>query len=323
MHDAAGEPVRAPVIVVGSVNHDLQFTVQHLPRPGQTVRGVNQPTSIGGKGANQAVAAARLGAEVRLIARLGTDGEATLDALRAQGIDTSSCVLDSDLATGMAIVVVDAEGENTIILSPGGNGALSEADLPASLGDSVAPAPVLLVQQEIPAEVVAATIRRGHDAGATVILNPAPFRPVEPSQLGQVDVLVPNAGELGELLGAREPRTAAEAADLLRGADLPCRAVIVTLGGNGALIAVGGHFVTVAAPTVDTVDTVGAGDTFCGALAEALARGDTLIDGARWAVHAAALAVTARGAQAAMPRADAVRELMARSAAPTGRLRNG
>lgn len=294
------------IIVVGSVNRDLLLQVEHLPRAGQTVTSTDRLTGIGGKGANQAVAAARLGAEVRLVATLGADGAEVLAELREHGVDTSGCRLDPGRRTGLAVVQVDAAGENMITLSPGGNAALTPADLPELAAD------VLLLQQEIPADVVFAAAERAHGAGTTVVLNPAPYRPLHSGLLDHVDVLVPNAGELGELLGEPEPATPDEAAALLLSHPLPC-AVVVTLGAAGAVVAAGGLTTAVAAPHVDVVDTVGAGDTTCGALADALGRGADLVTATRWAVHAGALAVTGRGAQTAMPDRTSVRALLSRS----------
>ncbi|WP_316524380.1 ribokinase [Kitasatospora brasiliensis] len=295
--------MREPVVtVVGSVNRDLVLTVEELPRPGETVLARGFVEGVGGKGANQAVAAARLGSRVRLIARVGADAEAVLRSLAAEGVDVGAVRTAPESATGIASVVVDRAGENTIVVNPGANAELSVADLPRRLVRSAGE--VVLVQHEIAAEVVAATVLRAREQGAVVVLNPAPARPPAPEVLAAVDVLVPNLGELATLLGAQPPVGPAGARELLARAALPCRAVVVTLGADGALVVrPDAPAVHLPAPAVEAVDTVGAGDTFCGALADSLARGADLLAAAERAVRAASLAVTGLGAQCAMPTA--------------------
>ncbi|MGW4380785.1 ribokinase [Kitasatospora sp. NPDC004531] len=289
------------ITVVGSVNRDLVLTVQDLPRPGETVLAERFVEGVGGKGANQAVAAARLGARVRLVARVGADAEGVLRALAAEGVDVTAVLPAEDADTGIASVVVDRAGENTIVVNPGANAALAVADLPDRLAGA---GEVLLVQHEIASEVVAAAVLRAREQGGTVVLNPAPARPVAPEVLAAVDVLVPNLGELATLLDVARPAGPAGARELLEHAQLPCGAVVVTLGADGALVKQPGRAaVHLPAPVVDAVDTVGAGDTFCGALADSLARGDDLLAAAERAVRAASLAVTGLGAQSSMPTA--------------------
>ena len=310
------------VCVVGSVNRDLLFPVARLPRPGQTVIAGEMAVLLGGKGANKAAAAARLGRAVALLARVGdADGGALLDALAAARVGTGACLLTPHVPSGHAVLIVAGDAQNVILVSPGANALLTPADV-AAYGALLAAARICLVQQEIPAETVAAAVHAAADAGTTVILNPAPYRPIGADVLSRVDVLVPNAGELADLLGAEEPETPEQAADLLRGGDIPGGAVIVTLGALGAVVAErtgpGASVTHVAAPVVEAVDTVGAGDTFCAALADALARDADLVESAQWAVHAASLAVTRPGAQGGMPTADEVNSLVrgARGAAP-------
>ncbi|MFB7945711.1 ribokinase [Kitasatospora phosalacinea] len=291
-----------PITVVGSVNRDLVLTVADLPRPGETVLARGFVEGVGGKGANQAVAAARLGAQVRLVARIGADGEPIRRVLAAEGVDLDAVLTAPDATTGIASVVVDRAGENTIVVNPGANAVLSVADLPQWLART--PGEVVLVQHEVAAEVVAAAVLRAREQGGTVVLNPAPARPVDHTVLAAVDVLVPNLGELAALLGAEPVSGPAAARELLERADLPCGAVVVTLGADGALVKQPGRpGVHLPAPVVDAVDTVGAGDTFCGALADALARGADLPAAAARAVRAASLAVTGLGAQSSMPHA--------------------
>ncbi|MFJ1795561.1 ribokinase [Kitasatospora griseola] len=289
------------ITVVGSVNRDLVLTVQDLPRPGETVLAERFVEGVGGKGANQAVAAARLGSRVRLVARVGADAETILRALASEGVDVTAVLPAADASTGIASVVVDRTGENTIVVNPGANAALTVADLPEQLAGA---GEVLLVQHEIAPEVVAAAVLRAREQGGTVVLNPAPARPVAPEVLAAVDVLVPNLGELATLLDVARPTGPDGARDLLEKAQLPCGAVVVTLGADGALVKQPGRpAVHLPAPVVDAVDTVGAGDTFCGALADSLARGGDLLAAAERAVRAASLAVTGLGAQSSMPTA--------------------
>ncbi|PJN21357.1 ribokinase [Kitasatospora sp. CB02891] len=289
------------ITVVGSVNRDLVLTVQDLPRPGETVLAERFVEGVGGKGANQAVAAARLGSRVRLVARVGADAETILRALAAEGVDVTAVLPAADASTGIASVVVDRAGENTIVVNPGANAALTVADLPEQLSGA---GEVLLVQHEIAPDVVAAAVLRAREQGGTVVLNPAPARPVASDVLAAVDVLVPNLGELATLLDVARPTGPDGARDLLEKAELPCGAVVVTLGADGALVKQPGRpAVHLPAPVVDAVDTVGAGDTFCGALADSLARGGDLLSAAERAVRAASLAVTGLGAQSSMPTA--------------------
>ncbi|MER7701509.1 ribokinase [Kitasatospora sp. NPDC097605] len=289
------------ITVVGSVNRDLVLSVEGLPHPGETVLARHFAEGTGGKGANQAVAAARLGSRVRLVARVGADAAGLLAALAAEGVDVTAVRSDEQHPTGLAAVVVDGAGENTIVVNPGANAALGVEDLPARLVRS--PGEVVLVQNEIAPGVVDLAVLRTREQGGTVVFNPAPARPVAPGVLAAVDVLVPNLGELASLLGAARPAGLSEARALLEHAVLPCRSVVVTLGADGALLkeAHGPGVLHVPAPRVDAVDTVGAGDTFCGALADSLGRGAALPAAVERAVRAASLAVTGLGAQSSMP----------------------
>jgi len=304
------------------VGRDLLFQVDSLPRPGQTVRSADLATAIGGKGSNQAAAAARLGRRTALLARIGAaDGADLVADLERSGVETSTCLPTEGVPSQHAVLLVAPGGENMIAVSQGASALLSPQDVDDH-AELIRSARVVLLQQEIPAETVAAAINAAIDIAAAdrplTILNPAPFRPIAPDLLAKVDILVPNAGELADLLGADEPETVEQAVELLRSTDMatrcPSRYVIVTLGSEGALIfspdALNSGFVHVPAPKVEVVDTVGAGDVFCGALADALARGVDLVDAVRWATHAAALAVTRPGAQGGLPTASAVTALL-------------
>jgi ribokinase len=325
------------VCVVGSIGRDLLFPVEVLPRPGQTVLSADLSTAIGGKGANQAAAAARLGRRTALLARVGADDSADLVAdLARSGVSTFACLPTDGTPSQHAVLLVAPDGENMIAVSQGASALLSPQDV-EDHAELIRSARVVLLQQEIPAETVAAAVGiAGETEGAVgavgrrpvTLLNPAPFRQISAEVLAGVDILLPNAGELADLLGGDEPETAAQAADLLRRHGLPTRCVIVTLGAEGALIATspstgGGHaaepvFVSVPAPKVEVVDTVGAGDVFCGALADALARDVELASAVRWATHAAALAVTRPGAQGGLPSAADVSGLLGESAGSPG-----
>jgi ribokinase len=279
------------IALVGSINLDVVVGVERHPVPGETVVGGDRQELPGGKGANQAVAAARLGAEVAFVGRVGDDdaGRRLRDGLAAEGVDVTHVRVDPDAPTGMALIAVDGAGENTIVVSSGANARVSAADVEAAR-DVLAGAAVTLVQHEVPEDAVAAAIG---GAGGTVVLNPAPARPI----VAPVDVLVPNRGELETLVGR-----AGDPIELARSLD-GVRAVVVTLGNEGAAVIERSRVERIPAPRVDAVDTTGAGDAFCGALAQALDAGADLVEAARWAVRAAAASVTKPGAQGGLPRA--------------------
>lgn len=333
-----GSELGVDVCVVGSVGRDLLFQVEALPRPGQTVLSADLATAIGGKGANQAAAAARLGRRTALLARVGGEDSADLVAdLVGSGVLTATCLRTEGVASQHAVLLVAPDGENMIAVSQGASARLSPRDVEEHAA-LIRSAHVVLLQQEIPAETVAAAVAIAagtmvmvsQDGSAPrrrplVILNPAPSRPIAPEVLAAVDILVPNAGELADLLGAAEPETASQAIELLRGSNrLHVRCVIITLGAEGALIATAPEdgaeleIIHVPAPKVQVVDTVGAGDAFCGALADALARDIAadrpddvdLVNAVRWATHAGALAVTRPGAQGGLPSAAEVSALL-------------
>jgi ribokinase len=278
------------IALVGSINLDIVVGVDRHPAPGETVLGDDRQELPGGKGANQAVAAARLGAEVAFVGRVGDDdaGRRLRDGLAAEGVDVTHVRVDADAPTGVALIAVDRAGENTIVVSSGANARVSVTDVEAAR-DVLANAAVTLVQHEVPEDAVAAAIA---SAGGTVVLNPAPARPI----VAPVDVLVPNRGELEALVGR-----AGDPVELARGLEA-ARAVVVTLGSEGAVVVEGDLVERTPAPKVDAVDTTGAGDAFCGALAQALDAGADLVEAARWAVRAAAASVATLGAQGGLPR---------------------
>jgi ribokinase len=289
-------PTEAAIAVVGSLNLDLVVRVPRLPGPGETVSGDDVFRNPGGKGANQAVAAARLGRRVAMVGCVGDDeaGRELLASLEADGVDRSRVRVVDGVPTGTAFITVGEDGENQIVVSPGANARLTPDDVAA--GTALAAAAVTLLQLEVPLETVAAAART---AGGTVVLNPAPVRALPSALLGEVDVLVPNRVELAQLAAGRVPATVEEAAELA--GRLPARAVVVTLGADGALVVEHGRARHVPAVPVRPVDTTAAGDAFCGGLADALAAGAALEDAARRAVRVAAAACLRQGAQASLP----------------------
>jgi ribokinase len=288
---------RPAVAVVGSTNLDLVVPVDRIPRPGETVVGGDLFRAPGGKGANQAVACARLGAPTSFVGCVGDDeaGRTLRAALREDGVVIDHLQVADGVASGTAMIVVDPAGENAITVSPGANAHLSPGHLVGVGLDQVA---ALLLQLEIPLPTVVAAAEA---TTGLVVLNPAPARPLPDDLLGRTDVLVPNRGELAVLCGRRdEPDELDEVVDLARSLPAPSR-IVVTLGAQGAVAIDDGEVSIARAFAVEAVDATGAGDTFCAALAVALTEGAALADATRWAVVAAGLAVTRRGAQPSIP----------------------
>jgi ribokinase len=297
----------AQVVVVGSVNADYVVRVGHLPRPGETVTGGRLEIHPGGKGANQAHAAARLGGSVALFAAVGRDSAAESEraALAGDGVDTSGLV-QLDGPSGLAAILVDEHGENMIAVAPGANALLSPELVADRLPGLLRDGGLVLASLEIPVAAVAAAATAAAAAGAAMVINPAPGRRL-PAALLRAAVLTPNEGELARLApDAPDPETAV--AGLF---EVGARAVMVTRGSRGAtLYRPGTPPLSRPAPPVRVVDTVGAGDAFNGALAVALANGGTLDDALDRAVAAGALACTGPGARAALPTAAEVDDLL-------------
>jgi ribokinase len=298
------------VTVVGSLNEDVVVTVDRLPGRGETVVGSAVTVSPGGKGANQAAAAGRLGPGVAMVGRVGEDpaGDRQRSALARAGVDVRLVRATPGELTGTATIPVEAAGgENLIVVVPGANAVLTPEDVDVPV---VRQATVVLLQLESPLPTVLAAARA---AGGLVVLNPAPPQPLPADLLDLVDVLVPNEPELLRLTGAAAgERSPAELTALAR--DLGAGSVVVTLGARGALaVPVHGDAVLQAPPPVRPVDTTGAGDCFCGALAQALAREEPLTEAVRSAVAAAASSTTGPGARGALPGTAAVQALLARS----------
>ncbi|GGV24217.1 ribokinase [Actinomadura cremea] len=287
------------VVVVGSVNADLVVGVDRRPAPGETVLGSDLVVHPGGKGANQAVAAARLGGRTGIVGRVGDDAHAGLlrDALAADGVDLAHLATTPG-PSGVALITVGPDGDNSIIVSPGANARLTPADV-AAAREMIAGAAVVSFQLEVPLPAVQAAARTAAAAGGRVVLNLSPPAPVPTDLLALCDPLVVNEHEAAYLLGGAERGgPAATAAALLQRGP---RSVVVTLGADGVLVADASGTTAVPSPEVEAVDTTGAGDAFTAALCLRLARGDALRDAAAYAARAGAAAVRKPGAQPSYP----------------------
>jgi ribokinase len=310
----------ARIAVVGSFNMDLVVRMPAIPRPGETLLGGVFATYPGGKGSNQAVAAARVGGEVTMIGRVGADafGEQLLAMARSEGIDTRFVGVDPHAATGVALIEVDSQGQNSIAVASGANFTLTAGDV-ADAFARIDRVDLLVMPLETPVETIVTAAELARKAGARVVLNPAPAQHLAPDLLRNVDVLIPNEHEAAFMAGAeiRSPGDAREVAAYLLGCGP--RSVIVTLGSQGALIAETNQgeviYTPAAAFPVQPVDTTAAGDAFVGALAVGLGEGRPLPAAARFASATAAISVTRSGAQPSLPTRTEVEEfLRARSA---------
>jgi ribokinase len=302
------------VFVVGSANLDYVLAVERRPGPGETVAGATLSTHGGGKGANQAVAAARLGAPVRMLGMVGNDaaGSSLLESLARAGVETSLIATTDKAATGAAFITLTPDGENSIVVASGANHQVTDGQVEQA-ADAIRAADALLLQLELPMEAVARAAALAADAPTTVVLNLAPPAELPRGLLEQVDVLVTNEHEAAALLDRAPPdspqaATAAARALLERGP----RAAVVTLGGAGAVLATGDTDHAVPAVKVDVVDTTGAGDAFVGALGARLVAGDSLEVAVAYAVTVGAAAVRRQGAQGSFPTPDEVEALARR-----------
>ena len=294
------------VVVVGSINEDVELFVPRAPRPGETLTATRTSRHAGGKGANQAVAAARAGARVRMIGRIGADpaGARMLEALRSERVDTHAVAALPGVPTGTAYITVTADGENTIVLERGANARLSPGDVAAER-DALAGAAVMLAQLEVPIDTVTAAVCAARDAGVRAVVTLAPAQEVPAELLAGLDPLLVNEHEAAILLGGAgggggEGRdVAADAEECARRLlGLGPRSVVITLGAAGAVVADGSRVWRVPAVAVDeVVDTTGAGDAFAGALASALAGGARLADAVSAGMAAGAQAVGRAGAR--------------------------
>jgi ribokinase len=299
------------ILVVGSSNTDMIIKVERIPKPGETILGGEFASAAGGKGANQAVGAARAGGTVTLIARVGQDmfGDKAVAGFIADGINVEYVVRDRICPSGVALIFVGQNGENSIAVASGANTKLAPADL-RTAQSAFRQSSVVVLQLETPLKTVEAAVKMAAAAGARVILNPAPARPLPDDLLQGVYLLTPNESEAEMLTGmpVNDAAAAAKAADALLARGV--QNVIITLGARGALVAGSEARGLVKGYKVRPVDTTGAGDVFNGTLAVALAEGKSLLDAARFASAAAAISVTRLGAQTSAPRRDEINQLL-------------
>lgn len=290
------------IIIFGSINIDLIATTPRLPTPGETINGNNFLTAGGGKGANQAVAAARLGIPTKIIGRVGNDsfGEQLLASLQSANVDTANVVIDENIHTGVAVIAVDASGENIIIVVPGANHRIDNTDV-ERLRNLLSDATALLLQLEIPLEIAMNAAKVAKEMGVKVILDPAPMPVNFPNDFYDlIDIITPNEIEASQLVGfvVNDQETATQAAIEL------CRRgvknAVVKIGAKGVICATKEETFFQPAFSVEAIDTVAAGDAFNGGLAAALDRGLSLKDAVKWGAAAGALCVTKSGAQPAM-----------------------
>jgi ribokinase len=293
---------RSLVVVVGSTNTDMVIKAEHIPAPGETILGGNFFMTPGGKGANQAVAAQRLGGSVTFIAKTGNDifGSQSVQLFKAEGIRTDYMLVDPDNPSGVALITIDKNAENCIVVASGANATLNIEDV-ENAAEVISTASIVLLQLEIPLETVNFVAAIATSKGVTVILNPAPARELPISLLHNVSIITPNEKEAEVLSGVRvtDKDSVLKAAQIIRSKGVPT--VIITLGAKGAFICTEEINEFVSTPKVAAIDTTAAGDVFCGALAVALSENVLLKEAVIFACHAAALSVTKLGAQASAP----------------------
>lgn len=287
------------ITVIGSANLDLIATVDRLPRPGETVPGDSFSTAAGGKGANQALAARRAGADVKMVGAVGSDAFAdqALELLKNGGVDLSA-MRRAPTATGIAVILVERAGENVIAVIPGGNGTVVPDDVATA---KLASGEHLLLQLEIPLETVSAALDAARAAGTVSVLNTAPFRAEAGDLLAKADYVIANETEFDLYADALELAEGEREERMLEFSRRIGRTVVVTLGADGVVAASGGEFFRAAGLKITPVDTVGAGDTFCGYLAAGLGEGMALQDAMRLAAVAGSLACLKPGAQPSIP----------------------
>jgi len=294
------------VVVVGSLNRDYVCRVDELPAPGQTVLGGEASVGSGGKGGNQAVAASLLGARTAMVGRVGRDddGRALVADLARAWVDTTE-VVPTRTRTGMAFVLVDAEGENAIVVAPGANELLEEGVTACTVRHLAGPRSVVVTQAEIPMESLVAAVREARRVGSRVVLNLAPYRPVPDEVLAECDPLVVNESEAAGLLGRPVPEVRGVVQARVAATELlgRVRSVVVTAGAEGAVVGAADGVHHVPAEPVEVVDTTGAGDAFTGALAAALSAGWSLVEATGLGVRVGSYAVGREGAQSSFPTA--------------------
>jgi ribokinase len=299
------------ITVLGSINMDLVVRCAHLPIPGETIIAQSSAEIPGGKGANQAVAAARAGGEVTMIGRVGDDAFAGRLAanLRRENVNTANVIETDKCASGIAVVAVEESGENAIMVVPGANGRVTSEDVDAT-ADIIRKSELLLLQLEIPLDAVLAAIAIATEAGVRVILDPAPMPSSLPEKTLNVDIICPNQSEASAIVG-RTVHTVEDALDCVsRLHDRGAKHVIVTLGGDGAVVSDGNSTEWIQPLKITPVDSTAAGDAFAGALAVRLAEGASLVEAARFASAAGAIAATRVGAQPAMATRSEIEHLL-------------
>ena len=285
------------ILVIGSSNTDMTIRASRLPAPGETILGGEFKMGRGGKGANQAVAAKRLGGNVTFVCKVGNDvfGNESVQAYAAEGMDISR-ILRSEKPSGTALIMVDDSGENCISVAPGANGDISVEDI-RSIADLIRSASYLILQLEIPVAAVVEAAHIAHEAGVCVILNPAPATKLPESIFAEIDILTPNQTETAILTGISDDPDKAVA----RLAELGVGRIVMTRGSKGSAVYENGKCTLVDACKVNAIDATAAGDTFCGALCVGLSEGLDLVEAARFATRASALTVQKMGAQESIP----------------------
>jgi ribokinase len=291
------------IVVIGSCNTDMVIKADRLPVPGETILGGTFFMNPGGKGANQAVAASRMGGNVTLIAKTGNDvfGKQSVKYYGTENINTDYVFQDDQHPSGVALITVDSSGENCIVVASGANAFLNTSDIDRAISE-IKSSSLVLMQLEIPVETVEYVAEIAFSAGIRVILNPAPARALSDKLLHNLYMIIPNTSEAEILSGIRvtDIESARHAADILsaKGVDI----VVITLGSQGALIKEYNEYHFVPAVEVEAVDTTAAGDTFCGSVCVGISEGKSILDSVKMAVKAAAISVTRMGAQASIPK---------------------
>lgn len=293
---------RKNIIVVGSTNMDMVVKTTHIPAHGETVLGGSFFMNPGGKGANQAVAVARLGGNAIFVSKVGNDvfGKQSFQLFEEEGINTKFIISDGELPSGVALITVDDNGENSIVVAPGANASLWPEDIETAISESDN-AGVILLQLEIPIHTVQHAVKQASANGITVILNPAPAAVLSQELLSHIDIITPNSTEASNLSGisVTDMDTAKKAAHKIK--ELGVKNVVITMGVLGALVLENDSFTIVPAKKVQAIDTTAAGDVFNGALAVALSEGKDLVNAVSFACEAAAISVTKLGAQSSIP----------------------
>ena len=290
------------VVVIGSYNTDLTIKTSRIPRPGETIIGGIFSEGGGGKGANQAVAAARAGASVSFIARVGNDalGKEGIQRLTEERIDTRHIFIDNDVPTGVAFIVVDEHGENSIVVASGANARLNAADI-HSAQDEILSAGILLVQLESPIDVIRAAIKKSHEKDTVVILNPAPAQSLEKNLLQEIDIITPNKVEAEMITGIKVTNEESLRSIVRKFFDFGIKNVLITLGSKGIFAGLNNSIEFIPAFKVCPIDSTGAGDVFSGSLAAFLSEGMPIESAVKMANASASISVTRMGAQNSAP----------------------